>query len=138
LKLVDTALEHAGEGFKIFPVQAGRKAPPVKNWQQWATIDADKIRAHWSAAPRDNIGIACGDGLLVLDVDGEAGARSLAALETLHGKLPETCTVSTPSGGQHFYFAGPDVSNTVGALGAGLDVRSRGAYAVAPGSVTEK
>jgi len=136
--ILEAALEHVTEGFKIFPVQAGQKKPPIKNWQQWATADAEKIRAHWSAAPQDNIGIACGDNLLVLDVDGEVGVRSLAALEAKHGKLPETCRVSTPSGGQHYYFAGPDVSNTVGALGAALDLRSKGAYVVAPGSRTEK
>lgn len=135
---VDAALELAGEEFRVFPISAGRKSPPVKNWQQWATRDAEKIRAHWSAAPLDNIGIATGDGLLVLDVDGEAGARSLALLELTHGKLPDTCRVATPSGGVHYYFSGPDVSNSVGALGAGLDVRSRGGYVCAPGSKTEK
>lgn len=133
-----SALELAAEGFRVFPVVAGRKSPPVKGWQEWATCDAEKIRAHWHASPQDNIGIACGDGQLVLDVDGEAGKQSLAALEAMHGALPETCKVATPSDGMHYYFTGPDVSNTVRALGAGLDIRSRGGYVLAPGSTTGK
>ena len=43
-------------------------------------------------------------GLVVLDVDGEAGAESLRQLERRHGELPSTASVATPSGGQHFYF----------------------------------
>jgi hypothetical protein len=79
---LNVALELAGKDeFRVFPIPAGQKAPPIKGWQEWATRDAAKIQNYWNIAPQDNIGIACGDGLLVLDVDGDKGARSLAALE---------------------------------------------------------
>jgi Bifunctional DNA primase/polymerase, N-terminal/AAA domain len=132
------ALDLAEEGFNVFPISAGKKAPPVKGWQKWATQQRAKIDAYWTTAPNDNVGIATGDGLLVLDVDGEAGAESLVKLELIHGKLPDTGIVSTPSGGRHYYFSGQDVSNSAGIIAPGLDVRSKGGYVAAPGSVTDK
>ena len=53
------------------------------------------------------------------------------------GQLPETFTVSTPSGGEHRYFSVPKgtaLKNSVIRLGPGVDVRANGGYVVAPGS----
>ncbi len=74
---------------------------------------------------------------MVLDVDTtKGGDASLAALESKHGPLPPTLTARTPSGGRHLYFGGPDVENSVGKLGAGLDIRSHHGYVLAPPSQT--
>ena len=122
----------AAQGFKVFPIAAGKKAPPL--WSDWPTRASTLVTAEW----RDdcNIGIHC-DGLIVLDIDtGKGGDESLAALELLYD-LPPTRTVRTPSGGRHLYYSGPAVGNSVGRLGRGVDIRSRGGYVVAPGSRTD-
>jgi len=74
----------------------------------------------------------------VLDVDdknGKRGSDTLADLEAEYGKLPETVTVLTPSGGKHLYFTTiVEVRNDSGQLGEGLDIRGVGGYVVAPPS----
>jgi hypothetical protein len=90
----------------------------------------------WRQEPEANVALACGPRFWVLDVDGEAGAASLAALQAEHGLLPDTLTISTGCGSFHAYFAANSrVRNSVRRLGAGLDTRSTGGYVVAPPSI---
>lgn len=78
-----------------------------------------------------NVGIACGNGLVVVDVDPRNGGfETLAALESLHGKLPETWTVDTANRGRHYYFAGDIKSTSIN----GIDIQGAGKYVVAPPS----
>src|SRR6185437_12879394 len=75
----------------------------------------------------------------ILDVDGEAGRTSLAALEANHGPLPTTRAVATGrrDGGEHRWFIlppGVTARCTAGALGAGLDTRASGGYTILPPS----
>jgi putative DNA primase/helicase len=90
--------------------------------------------------PLSNVGIRTGQepGLVVLDVDPHHGGdESIRQLEAQYGPLPETPTVSTGGGGQHFYFQHPGfrVPNRSSALGAGLDIRGDGGSVVAPPSL---
>ncbi len=75
-------------------------------------------------------------GLLVLDIDGEAGADALHDLEREHGELPATVEALTGGGGRHVYFRHPGepIGNTAGKLGAGIDTRGDGGYVVGPPS----
>ena len=103
-----------------------------------ATTDPAVIRTRWATHPSANIGLACGIAFWVLDVDGEAGEASLAALQARHGPLPATVTTRTGSGGWHLYFALPEgrtIRNSVRRLGPGLDTRALGGYVVAPPSI---
>ena len=84
------------------------------------------VARRWSGDPHRR-------GLIVLDVDGEDGAESLHQLERQHGELPETARCVTGSGGAHYYFRG-SARNSVGKIGAGLDIRADGGYVVAPPS----
>ena len=78
-----------------------------------------------------NIGVACGDGLIVIDVDPRNGGfETLAALESLHGRLPATWTVDTANRGRHFYFKGEMKSISFN----GVDIQGKGKYVVAPPS----
>ena len=122
----------AAQGFKVFPIAPGKKAPPL--WADWPARADATVPEDW---PEDaNVGVHC-DGMIVLDIDtGKGGDESLAALELLYD-LPPTRTVRTPSGGRHLYYAGPSVGNSVGKLGRGIDVRSSRGYVVAPGSRTD-
>jgi hypothetical protein len=82
------------------------------------------------------VGIATGNGLLVIDIDPRHGG-SLAALAGLVD-LEHVSTVETGSGGWHLYFrydAGVTLRNTAGKLGDGIDTRARGGYVVAPPSI---
>lgn len=134
INTLPAALEMAKRGLRVFPLIPGDKRP-VKgtSWRTAATSDPLKIAQLWRANPGCNYGVACGDGVLVIDVDTpKGGMGSLVALE---GDLPLTGTlvVKTPGGGYHVYLSGPSVANSVEKLGAGLDVRGEGGYVVGPG-----
>lgn len=124
-----------------------------QGWEQRATIDSTRVQRCWSLTPC-NIGIATGpSGLVVLDLDepkqseypsrGSAaghcsGIEVLDQLARRFGEpLPETYTVTTPSGGRHLYFRAPSgvpLRNTAGELGPLVDTRAGGGYVVAAGS----
>ena len=67
--LLNAALAAADRGWHVFPLTPGTKRPAVRDWENRATLDPDRIRRCW-AAGLFNIGIACGPSrLLVLDLD---------------------------------------------------------------------
>lgn len=156
--MVDAAL-HYGERWSIFPChwplfKAGKvmcscgkppgkgkglcsspgKHPRTAHGFYDATRDPDAIRALWRRMPLANIGLRTGtdNDLLVLDVDPpHGGDKSLAAMVAKHGPLPPTLIANTGSGGRHFLFRHVDgLSNCVGAIGGGLDIRTEGGYIV--------
>mgnify|MGYP000423316681 CR=1 FL=1 len=71
----DQALALAREGFHVFPIAAGKKAPPlIADFPNQATTDDEQIREWWLRWPNANIGISTtrygeGEALLVVDVD---------------------------------------------------------------------
>jgi hypothetical protein len=101
-----------------------------------ATSDLGAAEHLWRCAPEANIGIATGDGLVVVDVDPRhGGEETLAALIEEHGPLPQTWRVATGGGGVHFYFTSSvNVPNSTGRVGPGIDVRGRGGFVIAPPS----
>jgi hypothetical protein len=149
------AIAYARRGWRVFPIW------PIRNGQcacgrpcgrdagkhpiaalaprgvRDATTGEPMITVRWTTCPDASIGIATGavSGLLVLDVDGEGGEASLAALEREHGPLPGT-PIALTGKGRHLYFAAPrgvPVPNRVRFL-PGLDLRGDGGYVVAPPS----
>lgn len=94
----------------VYDARKGRKAEEFKNY---------------------NIGIACGNGLVVVDVDPRNGGfETLAAFESLHRRLPPTWTADTANRGRHYYFAGEMKSTSFD----GIDIQSTGKYVIAPPS----
>lgn len=136
--LGEAALRMASKGFMVFPCQEAGKAPATRNGLLDAKRDAEAIRKCWSKNPHLNVAVRTGkpSNIVVLDVDGEEGWDSLHRLEDEHRELPTTASVTTPRGGQHFYFRHPgvEVKNTAGFPAAGLDVRGDGGYVLAPPS----
>jgi len=133
-----TAAELSLLGFKVFPIAAGGKSPPL--WQDWpnrATSEPD--RATWPE--NANTGVHCA-GMAVLDIDpAKGGVESLLTLDMSDDVLPDTLQSVTPRGGRHLFYrlpAGhPGVPNRVGSvLGAGIDIRSTGGYVLGAGSKT--
>lgn len=139
-------------GIPVFPCTPSgprAKQPLTPHGHHDATTDLETIRQWWANWPAALVGIPTGpdSGIWVLDVDGEAGRRSLnellarIACETIADLT--RCVVRTPSGGIHLYFRlAPNERprNRARDIGAGLDTRgvkadgSSGGYVIAPGS----
>jgi hypothetical protein len=111
------------------------KHPRTRHGLRDASTDPAQIQAWWATWPNANVGVITRD-LVVVDVDGTHGRQALAALQRAHGPLPPTLTALTGRG-MHLYFrAGAHrIPTSAGRLGAGLDVRGRGGYVVAPPSL---
>jgi putative DNA primase/helicase len=97
-----------------------------------------KINDWWGSGQPWNIGLVTGGGRFVVDVDPRhGGVETLTSLEMDYGPLPETLTMATGGGGQHFVLASPagaPIRGSAGALGAGVDIRGEGNLIVAPPS----
>ncbi|BDD74839.1 bifunctional DNA primase/polymerase [Streptomyces anthocyanicus] len=151
------ALDAASRGWHVFPLIPSDKRPAIRDWEQRATTDPDRITRCWTHAPY-NIGIATGpSGLVVIDLDTPKnpddkppaawaddgildGADVLAALCERHRQHypADTHTVETGRGGLHLYFTTPDgeeLRNTQSRLGWKVDTRAAGGYVVGAGSI---
>ncbi len=141
--LASASFRYALRRVAIFPLAPGTKCPMKgSHGCHDATSDSDVARARWKKWPSANIGGATGSrsGFWVLDVDAHHdGDKSLAALEAEHGPLPPTVETSTPRGGRHLYWRwgadGPEIRNSAGRIGTGIDVRGEGGSIVMPPSV---
>jgi len=129
----DAAVAYASNGWRVFRIPPGQKIPRAR-WlnggpDEVATTDIAELKRRARDFPSDNIGIATGNGLAVLDIDPQHG-----------GKVPEwaprTATVSTPNGGVHLYYqVDGHVRSSQGVLAPGVDVRGDGGMVLAPPSV---
>lgn len=109
----------------------------VPNGLKDATIDKEVIASWFTGGHNLNIGICTGQrsGIAILDIDIRHGG-SIESVETKFGKLPKTPYTKTGGGGYHFLFKYREgLRNSAGLLGAGLDVRGKGGYVVAPPSL---
>jgi hypothetical protein len=133
----------AGQGWRLFPVEARGKLPLIKGWPEAATSDIAQFETWAHQYPVCNWGLATGttSGLVVIDIDGVEGRASLAGLERQGLTLPATLTVTTgrTDGGEHRYYrppVGQDIRNDQsGKIGAHVDVRGTGGFVVCPPSV---
>lgn len=137
-----SALELAAQGFRVFPLAEGSNKPPKGffGFQQQATTEPEKIRAWWKENPRYNVGVATGQGVLVVDVDvksGKKGADSLEALEAM-GLPLDGYRVKTPSGGVHVFLRTEQphrqIIDRLEGL-PGIDIKCEGNYVVGAGSI---
>src|SRR5271170_1682009 len=151
---LETVLDYARRGWHMLPCHSAPggkcscgksdchspgKHSRIDGWPDNATIDEKQIDAWVARWPNCSWAVPTGpkSGMLVLDVDGEAGRASLAVLEEKYGPLPTTLT-STTGRGAHRWFrypAGRTVRNSAGKLGLGLDVRGDGGCVIVPPSI---
>lgn len=154
---VEVALEYTARGWPVFPcrhadeevldtntgefeVRFKSKSPLTKNGFKDATTSDFTVRDFWRRHPEAMIGIPTGEpiGAFVIDIDVKGDVNGfdwLRQVQAEHGRLPDTLTANTASGGQHLYFRHVEGVRNRGKLGLGVDVRGDGGYVVAPGSV---
>lgn len=139
---LDEVLRLVAQGWRLFPCTPRSKTPLLKGWRALASSDPATIRKWAAKHPGCNWGVTTGpdSGVFVLDVDGGKGRASLATVEAQHGPLPLTLTSCTgrEDGGEHRYFTCPsncDIRNSQGKVGAGLDVKAAGGFAIIPPSI---
>jgi hypothetical protein len=132
----------ASRGWRLFPVKAGDKKPPLlKDWPHKATCDLHQLEALGTQFPNSNWGLACGpeSGIYVLDVDGEDGRATIAEWDRRSWKLPKTRTHKTPRG-LHLLFRWPEEFHftiSAGKLGPGIDERGDRGYILYPPSLSQ-
>jgi Bifunctional DNA primase/polymerase, N-terminal/AAA domain len=113
------------------------------------TVTAEEVRRWWRRWPEAQLALLTGarSGLVVIDLDGPEGERSLAKLEQVLVVLPYTTEVKTRHG-RHLYFRhpgngtkiltrkGPQFTtwNEIPEPAPGLDVRGDGGLVIAPPS----
>lgn len=132
-KNLSAALELADNGLRLHPCNG--KEAIFKGWQNKASADQRTVSGWFSTYTDHNIAIAtgAGSGIVVLDVDGPEGLKSLATF----GITPDDTLAVKTSRGFHLYFQHPgfNVSNSASKIGRGLDIRGDGGYVMAPPSV---
>lgn len=126
-----SALWYARQGWPVFPLAPNSKVPATQHGVKDATTNKEQIVNWWSQADY-NIGLATGVMFDVIDVDGEVGIQSFAALPeevvpTVHGR------VSTPRG-FHLYVPVNEQSGNKAGIRPGIDYRGKGGYVVSPPS----
>lgn len=113
---------------KTFPTRENGKEPAVAGGFHSATADTAQHHRWAEENPSYNVALAL-EHHWVLDMDPKNGGdATLDGLILANSDLPPTWTVRTPSGGRHYYFAGPPFpAQTAGTkLGPGLDTRTPG------------
>jgi hypothetical protein len=141
---LDWALRYAALGLPVVPLYGIDGAnctcnkpcsSPGKHPIPWrglneASLDAGQIEKWWTKWPAANLGVRTGGSVIVLDIDGEAGAASIA------GKVIQPTWMAKTGRGRHVWFRHPGgrVANFAHRL-PGLDLRGDGGYVVVPPSV---
>ena len=136
------ALALIDAGMAVFPLVPGTKVPFTRHGLKDSDTSKQNVREFWAEHPDANVGVACGaasGGLVVIDLDchdeGADGPSTLRGWETAHGKLPETVTATTGTGGRHFYYrCDREIRNSANGE-CGVDIRGEGGFVVAPPSV---
>jgi hypothetical protein len=143
----------ASSGLAVFPAivcwngaaKKLDKKPAIKSWQEAASTEAKQADIWWQQYPNAVPAIELGRaGLVVIDLDRHLGADDgVTAFKTLRGDkaLPLFPVVRTAGNGFHLIFRQPEgepLGNSRGNLPAGIDVRGRGGWIVAPGAIHER
>jgi hypothetical protein len=141
----EVAIFYARLGIFVHPANPRTKAPLLNsNWRQHSSNDENTVRNLWQEHPNAAVAIDCGKSrILVIDLDrghkdGADGVKAFEKIIPTNGPLINIPRVFTPSGGQHLYFSNFDdqpLGNSTGDLPQGIDIRGKGGYIIACGSI---
>jgi putative DNA primase/helicase len=152
-KVLDVAHAWMNRGVPAGPIAVGwderkqstTKRPLTRHGHLDFTTDIDTFRRQLNGAtvhPGEvyGVGLHLGRrGWFALDVDIKNDARGddeLAELERVHGELPRTPHVLTPSHGEHVWLAKGEAHVGNATFAPGIDVRGDDGWVVAPGTFT--
>lgn len=143
----ELAKKLATKGFYVFPVygEGDRRKTPFLRWKEESTQCLAKIEQWWKSPTCTHVpAIDCGkSSLFILDADRNKGDSQedgvyniLKLFDALGIQESDLFTVSTPSGGRHYYFKNNyELGNSTGDLPKLIDARGVGGYIVAVGSI---
>ena len=127
-----SALRYCARGQRVLPIQPREKAPAghlAPRGVHDASGDPRVVRDWWARVPDANIAIAVPPEWFVVDIDPRNGGDAeLERLQHRHGRLPDTITAQTGSGGTHLLFSRPTGLQLRGKLGQGIDLLGVGRY----------
>lgn len=132
--IADAAFAYLEAGCSIIPVSG--KRPALPSWEEFKHARSSGPRvAYWLRSGRmSGIGLVCGvvsGGLVVIDVDSQ---EACAEYEERFRALQQTLVITSGSGrGKHYYYRCHVMPTN--AWRNGVELRSDGAYVVAPPSI---
>lgn len=146
--LLEEALKYAARGWSVFPcreiisqpflhegemIQRKAKSPYIMGGFQVASTDTDTIKQWWTKYPNAAIGISCeASNLICVDIDTKDGRKGFENFMRLNISDVGALHGITPSGGNHIIYSG--IANSYANVITGIDLRSGGAYFIAPPS----
>lgn len=151
--LLESAIKYAKRGWAVFPTREVESKPfivvtksgekktktmPVKSPYcregfTEATKNVSIITEWWKKYPEAGIGIFCeASNLVVVDIDVRDGKRGFDNFMKMNIPDEGALHAVTPSGGVHIIYSG--LMNSHANVKTGVDIRSKGAYFVAPPS----
>lgn len=149
LSLSEAALEYGRQGIRVVPVHGVKngvctclssdcphpaKHPRIRNWGKEASSDLEQIVSWWSKWPEANVGLITGEHFLVADIDPRNGGDTSLRELTQKSPLPPVPHCKTGGGGDHFYLEPDDSLKSAATTFAGIDVKSKGGFIIAPPS----
>jgi hypothetical protein len=126
MTMLDHALQWAGKGLHIFPVEQFLGLPKIATWYKAATTDTAAIAQWWADDPTYDIAaVPAKSGHYCIVVEGDDGRESLAYFEEEHGPATPAFRYKTHWQGEHLWFKGDSHSARID---AGLHLIGRGQY----------
>jgi len=138
-RLVRAALEYAGYGWRVLPIQPASKRPFIKAWQRAATDQWKQITAWWDQWPAANVGVCLGEGSGILDLECDSPKAEQEYLALFDGDPPVTATYQGQRGKHRLFRWRNDLPGGAVVKLGDIEVRTgnggKGAQSVFPPSI---
>jgi hypothetical protein len=140
--LADEAVRLARLGVPVFPLHDASKEPRTPHGFLDASTGVETVKRWWRQWPNANIGARTGVVFDAIDVDGDNGFATLAALIAEHGSLDVGAIAETPGKvrdgrhvgkGAHYLTRPTGLGYTL--LGPNVELKAAGGYVVVAPSV---
>ena len=98
VEIVNLPVQLMNNVFRFVLIMKRSKRPFEPDWQNEKNYSWNDPKLQKHIKEGGNIGILCGNGLIVIDADTEE------LKGVIENRLPETFTIRTGSGGYHYYY----------------------------------
>ena len=155
MNLIESAVYYSSKGLSVIPThsilkdgscdcgnkECGAKGKhPRLNWRKQIKdrLSDEELELWWRKYPNSNVGIVTGEisQVIVIDIDGEKGLKSLKEIGLTLDTMPPTPTARTGGGGYHLYYryVKGAIKTRVNVLEK-VDIRADGGIVIAPPSL---